>query len=99
MTTPPFITWGRAPSGLSLSKSELDTWRANLAAFRRHVARRLHGPTAPKRKRPRRVQRKIDARFGAMHYRDAGVHMVRVLAEAERRWAVLRDAFPLESTQ
>lgn len=76
---PMSIELGIAPRGLILPQSEREIWDKLSRNMFKRWTRSLIGPTAPKRKRPRRVQCKIDARHGAVHYRSAAIR--RLLTE------------------
>jgi hypothetical protein len=66
-----------------VNKGEVAAWSSALAA---KLRRQHFGMLAPKRRRPARVQRKIDARFGyAKHPRDVDQARVRAEVEAVRR--------------
>lgn len=51
-------------------------WTETSRATLDRICRRIAGKSAPRRRRPRRVQRKIDQRFGALHYADATWHYI-----------------------
>lgn len=52
----------------STGPSDKEAWAKRV----RGIFKRSIGAEAPKRKRRARVQKKIDSRGGALHYRDAG---------------------------
>lgn len=64
--------------------SDMTAWQRRVTIEQRAMERRLYGPTAPKRKRRKRVQRKIDGRHGALHYRNAAMHRLRAIMEDAR---------------
>jgi hypothetical protein len=64
-------------------RSDLDLWSALVAAQAKRFVRGLWGAQAPKRKRPRRIQRKIDKRYGALHHRDADRHFLRQVIQSK----------------
>lgn len=74
------ILLGEVPGGLPV-RGEADIWHRWVLRYQRRW-RSMYGPSAPKRKRPRRIQRKIDARGGAAKYQHAVIH--RLLAEVTR---------------